>query len=65
MARFEVTATDLHDQLSACLNGVAYRGDRLHVVRHGRVVAVVISPDEALRLDAAADAAALQPDPPT
>lgn len=57
MTDHDVTATELHDHLSECLSRVAFTRERLCVLRHGKVVAVLLSPDDAENLFAAARAA--------
>ena len=57
MAEFNVTATDLRHQFSHWVNRVNLAGDRVLVVRHGRLLAALVSPAELNKLDGQQDAA--------
>jgi prevent-host-death family protein len=48
-------ASQLRQGISDALNTVAYTGDRIRIRRHGKVVAVLVSVDDAALLDALED----------
>ena len=46
-----LNATQARDQLSDLLNRVAYGGERIHIERRGKVVAVLVSPTDLALLE--------------
>ncbi|MQA95623.1 MAG: type II toxin-antitoxin system prevent-host-death family antitoxin [Streptosporangiales bacterium] len=52
----EIPVTQARAELADLVNRVAYSGDRIVLTRHGRPLAVLLSPAELERLDAATEA---------
>ena len=46
-----LNATQARDHLSDLLNRVAYGGERIHIERRGKVVAVLVSPADLVLLE--------------
>ena len=51
MAEYNVTTTDVRSEFSLWLNRVNLAGDRVLIVRHGRLLAALVSPQELEKLD--------------
>ena len=51
MADHNVTSTDVRSEFSLWLNRVNLAGDRVLIVRHGRLLAALVSPQELEKLD--------------
>ena len=50
-----LSSTDVRNKLPEALNRVIYSGERVEITRHGKVIGIIISKEEAELLDALED----------